>query len=128
MNRRPVPSGREAWPSAKGVISASSQEYGLSHVTFVARSRPAIDGLRRAGCEIVPVTLPHTEYAIPVYYIVAPAEASANLARFDGVRYTTRSPQAKTLAEMYRKSRDEGFGAEVKRRILLGTYALSAGY
>jgi aspartyl-tRNA(Asn)/glutamyl-tRNA(Gln) amidotransferase subunit A len=87
-----------------------------------------IDGLRRAGCEIVNVSLPHTEYAIPVYYIVATAEASANLARFDGVRYTSRSPQAKTLADMYRRSRDEGFGAEVKRRILLGTYALSAGY
>jgi aspartyl-tRNA(Asn)/glutamyl-tRNA(Gln) amidotransferase subunit A len=87
-----------------------------------------MDGLRRAGCEIVNVSLPHTEYAVPVYYIVATAEASANLARFDGVRYTTRSPQAKTLADMYRRSRDEGFGAEVKRRILLGTYALSAGY
>jgi aspartyl-tRNA(Asn)/glutamyl-tRNA(Gln) amidotransferase subunit A len=87
-----------------------------------------IDGLRKAGCEIVNVSLPHTEYAIPVYYIVATAEASANLARFDGVRYTTRSPQTKTLADMYRRSRDEGFGAEVKRRILLGTYALSAGY
>jgi aspartyl-tRNA(Asn)/glutamyl-tRNA(Gln) amidotransferase subunit A len=87
-----------------------------------------IDGLRKAGCEIVNVSLPHTEYAIPVYYIVATAEASANLARFDGVRYTTRSPHAKTLADMYRRSRDEGFGAEVKRRILLGTYALSAGY
>ena len=87
-----------------------------------------IDGLRSAGCEIVNVSLPHTEYAIPAYYIVATAEASANLARFDGVRYTTRSPQAKTLADMYRRSRDEGFGAEVKRRILLGTYALSAGY
>ena len=87
-----------------------------------------IDGLRNLGCEIVNVSLPHTEYAIPVYYIVATAEASANLARFDGVRYTTRSPQAKTLADMYRRSRDEGFGAEVKRRIILGTYALSAGY
>jgi aspartyl-tRNA(Asn)/glutamyl-tRNA(Gln) amidotransferase subunit A len=87
-----------------------------------------IDALRGAGCEIVNVSLPHTEYAIPVYYIVATAEASANLARFDGVRYTSRSPQVKTLAEMYRRSRDEGFGAEVKRRILLGTYVLSAGY
>jgi aspartyl-tRNA(Asn)/glutamyl-tRNA(Gln) amidotransferase subunit A len=87
-----------------------------------------IDALRKAGCEIVNVSLPHTEYAIPVYYIVATAEASANLARFDGVRYTTRSPHTKTLADMYRRSRDEGFGAEVKRRIILGTYALSAGY
>jgi len=87
-----------------------------------------VDGLRRAGCKIVEITLPHTEYAIPVYYIVATAEASANLARFDGVRYTSRSAHVKTLADMYRKSRDEGFGAEVKRRILLGTYVLSAGY
>jgi aspartyl-tRNA(Asn)/glutamyl-tRNA(Gln) amidotransferase subunit A len=87
-----------------------------------------IDALRAAGCEIVNVSLPHTEYAIPVYYIVATAEASANLARFDGVRYTSRSTQVKTLADMYRRSRDEGFGAEVKRRILLGTYVLSAGY
>jgi len=87
-----------------------------------------IDGLRAAGCEIVNVSLPHTEYAVPVYYLVATAEASANLARFDGVRYTTRAANSKTLAEMYRRSRDEGFGAEVKRRILLGTYALSAGY
>jgi aspartyl-tRNA(Asn)/glutamyl-tRNA(Gln) amidotransferase subunit A len=87
-----------------------------------------IDALRGQGCQIVEVSLPHTEYAIPVYYLVATAEASANLARFDGVRYTTRSAQAKTLADMYRRSRDEGFGPEVKRRILLGTYALSAGY
>jgi aspartyl-tRNA(Asn)/glutamyl-tRNA(Gln) amidotransferase subunit A len=87
-----------------------------------------IDKTRALGCEIVSISLPYTEYAIPVYYIVATAEASANLARFDGVRYTSRSPQVKTLAEMYRRSRDQGFGAEVKRRILLGTYALSAGY
>jgi aspartyl-tRNA(Asn)/glutamyl-tRNA(Gln) amidotransferase subunit A len=87
-----------------------------------------IDRMREAGCETVPVALPHTEYAIPTYYIVATAEASANLARFDGVRYGHRTAHAKTLQEMYRRSRDEGFGPEVKRRILLGTYALSAGY
>jgi aspartyl-tRNA(Asn)/glutamyl-tRNA(Gln) amidotransferase subunit A len=80
------------------------------------------------GCEIVPVSLPHTEYAIPAYYIVATAEASANLARYDGVRYGFRARAAKTLAEMYRETRDGGFGMEVKRRIMLGTYALSAGY
>ena len=74
------------------------------------------------------VSLPHTKYAIPTYYLVATAEASANLARFDGVRYGYRSPQSATLSDMYSHSRDEGFGAEVKRRILLGTYALSAGY
>jgi aspartyl-tRNA(Asn)/glutamyl-tRNA(Gln) amidotransferase subunit A len=72
--------------------------------------------------------LPHTRYAIPTYYLVATAEASANLARFDGVRYGYRSPASDTLSSMYSHSRDEGFGAEVKRRILLGTYALSAGY
>jgi len=84
--------------------------------------------LAKAGCETVPVSLPHTAYAIPTYYVVATAEASSNLARFDGVRYGYRYAQARTLSEMYRRSRDEGFGAEVKRRIMLGTYALSAGY
>jgi aspartyl-tRNA(Asn)/glutamyl-tRNA(Gln) amidotransferase subunit A len=84
--------------------------------------------LRSAGCEIVPISLPHTKYAIPTYYVIATAEASANLARFDGVRYGHRSKDANTLSQMYRKSRDEGFGAEVKRRIMLGTYALSSGY
>jgi aspartyl-tRNA(Asn)/glutamyl-tRNA(Gln) amidotransferase subunit A len=87
-----------------------------------------LDDLRKAGCTVVPVALPTTRYAIPTYYLVATAEASSNLARFDGVRYGYRSPEANTLAEMYRKSRDQAFGAEVKRRILLGTYALSAGY
>jgi len=81
-----------------------------------------------AGCTVKPVSLPHTRYAIPTYYLVATAEASANLARFDGVRYGYRSAASETLSAMYRHSRDEGFGAEVKRRILLGTYALSAGY
>ena len=88
----------------------------------------AIDKLKGLGCEIVPVSLPHTPYAIPTYYLIATAEASSNLARYDGVRYSHRARGAKTLSEMYRRSRDEGFGAEVKRRIMLGTYALSAGY
>ena len=88
----------------------------------------AIQKLASLGCEIVPVSLPHTEYAIPAYYIVATAEASANLARYDGVRYGFRAKRARTLAEMYRETRDRGFGMEVKRRIMLGTYALSAGY
>ncbi len=88
----------------------------------------AIERLREAGCSIHPVSLPHTRYAIPTYYLLATAEASANLARFDGVRYGFRAKDAKTLGAMYRESRDIGFGAEVKRRILLGTYALSAGY
>jgi aspartyl-tRNA(Asn)/glutamyl-tRNA(Gln) amidotransferase subunit A len=87
-----------------------------------------IQTLAKLGCEVVPVSLPHSKYAIPTYYLVATAEASSNLARFDGVRYGYRAKNARTLSEMYRRSRDEGFGAEVKRRIMLGTYALSAGY
>jgi aspartyl-tRNA(Asn)/glutamyl-tRNA(Gln) amidotransferase subunit A len=87
-----------------------------------------INALKAAGCTVKPVSLPHTRFAIPVYYLVATAEASANLARFDGVRYGYRSASSETLSAMYSHSRDEGFGAEVKRRILLGTYALSAGY
>ncbi|MGB9148216.1 MAG: amidase family protein, partial [Acidobacteriaceae bacterium] len=88
----------------------------------------AIEKLRAAGAEIVPISLPHTRYAIPTYYVIATAEASSNLARFDGVRYGLRAPQSDTLAAMYRRTRDLGFGAEVKRRILLGTYVLSHGY
>jgi aspartyl-tRNA(Asn)/glutamyl-tRNA(Gln) amidotransferase subunit A len=93
----------------------------------------ALDGLRAgaggAGCEIKKVSLPHTRYAIPTYYVIATAEASANLSRFDGVRFGFRAGAGtQTLSAMYRETRDQGFGAEVKRRILLGTYALSAGY
>ena len=87
-----------------------------------------IQALKAAGCSVKPVSLPATRYAVPTYYLIATAEASANLARFDGVRYGYRSPASNTLSDMYSHSRDEGFGAEVKRRILLGTYALSAGY
>lgn len=87
-----------------------------------------IQKLAAAGCDVVPASLPHTKYAIPTYYVIATAEASSNLARFDGVRYGHRSKDSKTLSAMYRRSRDEGFGPEVKRRIMLGTYALSAGY
>jgi aspartyl-tRNA(Asn)/glutamyl-tRNA(Gln) amidotransferase subunit A len=94
--------------------------------------RAAIEGgvekLRAAGAEIRKISLPHTRYAIPTYYVIATAEASSNLARFDGVRYGLRAPQSDTLASMYRRTRDLGFGAEVKRRILLGTYVLSHGY
>ena len=94
--------------------------------------RAAIEGvlahLKAAGCTIKPVSLPHTRYAVPTYYVIATAEASSNLSRFDGVRFGLRSDEANTLSDMFRKTRDAGFGAEVKRRILLGTYALSAGY
>jgi aspartyl-tRNA(Asn)/glutamyl-tRNA(Gln) amidotransferase subunit A len=86
------------------------------------------DWLKAAGAEIVEVSLPHTKYALPAYYIVAPAEASSNLARYDGVRFGHRAAGVKDIVDLYEKSRAEGFGAEVRRRILIGTYVLSAGY
>jgi aspartyl-tRNA(Asn)/glutamyl-tRNA(Gln) amidotransferase subunit A len=95
---------------------------------IVAAVTAALEVLRARGASVVDVDLPHARYAIPVYYLVATAEASSNLARFDGVRYGYRTPGARTLETMYRRTRDEGFGAEVKRRIMLGTYVLSAGY
>jgi aspartyl-tRNA(Asn)/glutamyl-tRNA(Gln) amidotransferase subunit A len=88
----------------------------------------AIQTLRKLGCEIREIRLPHTPYAVGCYYIICTAEASSNLARYDGVRYTRRAGSAGTLTDMYRSTREEGFGAECKRRIMLGTYVLSAGY
>lgn len=88
----------------------------------------SIENYRKLGAEIVDVELPHAKYGIAVYYIIATAEASSNLARFDGVRYGFRAEGSHELREMYRKTREEGFGAEVKRRIMLGTYVLSSGY
>ena len=90
--------------------------------------RAAVDQYARLGAEIVEVSLPHTEYAVAVYYIIATAEASANLARFDGVRYGHRAKNTGGLLEHYGRTREEGFGPEVKRRIILGTYVLSSGY
>ena len=87
-----------------------------------------LQSLERAGCQLVRVSLEHNRYAIPTYYVLATAEASSNLSRFDGVRFGLRADDAGTLAAMYRETREQGFGPEVKRRILLGTYALSAGY
>jgi len=90
--------------------------------------RAAIDEYKSQGAKIVEVTLPHTKYAVAVYYIIATAECSANLARFDGVRYGKRAANPKDILDMYGRTRAEGFGAEVKRRIILGTYVLSSGY
>ena len=84
--------------------------------------------LRSRGATPVPVSLPGTRYAVATYYIIAPAEASSNLARYDGVRFGLRDREAKSLLEMYKQTRSAGFGAEVKRRVMLGTFALSAGY
>jgi aspartyl-tRNA(Asn)/glutamyl-tRNA(Gln) amidotransferase subunit A len=89
--------------------------------------RAAVAALEGAGAKVREVSLPHAQYAIATYYLIATAEASSNLARYDGVRFGRRA-EAATLGEMYRRTRSEGFGAEVKRRILLGTYVLSAGY
>ena len=88
----------------------------------------AIAKLRDLGAEIVNISLPHTEHAVATYYIIAPAEASSNLSRFDGIRYGHRTKQPADIADLYRKSREEGFGPEVKRRIILGTHVLSSGY
>ena len=93
-----------------------------------AKIEAGIDRLRRLGCEITSISLPHTEYAVAAYYLICTAEAASNLARYDGARYSRRSERAETLADMYRNSRAEGFGAEVTRRIILGAYVLSAGY
>jgi aspartyl-tRNA(Asn)/glutamyl-tRNA(Gln) amidotransferase subunit A len=114
----------------KGLKIGVPAEYfgeGLNAEVRAAIER-TLDGLRAVGCEVKPISLPHTKYAIPTYYVVATAEASANLSRFDGVRFGLRAENANTLSAMFRETRDQGFGAEVKRRILLGTYALSAGY
>jgi aspartyl-tRNA(Asn)/glutamyl-tRNA(Gln) amidotransferase subunit A len=88
----------------------------------------SIDVLRKNGAEIIDVSLPHTEYCVAVYYLIAPSEASSNLARYDGALYGYRDIEADTLIDMYKQTRSKGFGAEVKRRILIGTYALSSGY
>src|SRR5579864_3036441 len=128
----PVPDySQEIGRPVKGMRLGVPREYFGEGLDADVRSavQAAIQALaEKCGCEIVPISLPHTEYAIPTYYLIATAEASSNLARYDGVRYGFRAPQAGTLAEMYRRTRDQGFGPEVKRRIMLGTYALSAGY
>src|SRR5438874_9814282 len=127
----PVPDyEQEIGKPVRGLRISIPREYFPDNMDAEVRSsvEEGIKLLASAGCEVKPISLPNSRYAIPTYYVVATAEASSNLARYDGVRYGYRSPNAKTLAEMYRCSRDEGFGPEVKRRIMLGTYALSAGY
>jgi aspartyl-tRNA(Asn)/glutamyl-tRNA(Gln) amidotransferase subunit A len=129
----PAPVGRYREAAAAGL---SGLRVGLPEEYFQAGMDPeieaavraAIDQLGRAGAKIVPVSLPHTRYAISVYYLVCTAEASSNLARYDGVRYGLRAPDVGTLEELYAATRGQGFGAEPKRRIILGTYVLRAGY
>jgi aspartyl-tRNA(Asn)/glutamyl-tRNA(Gln) amidotransferase subunit A len=113
----------------KGLKLGLPVEY-LKHLTGESSDLIAqgVEQFRKLGCEVREISLPATEHAIACYYIIATAEASSNLARYDGVRYTSRSASSDTLADMYRNSRGEGFGPECKRRIMLGTYVLSAGY
>jgi len=126
----PVPDYAAAMAGeARGLRIGVPREYfeGLTPDTAaqMEKARALLGGL---GCELREISLPHTGYAVACYYIICTAEASSNLARYDGVRYTWRAPQAGTLAEMYSLTRGQGFGAECKRRIMLGTYVLSAGY
>jgi aspartyl-tRNA(Asn)/glutamyl-tRNA(Gln) amidotransferase subunit A len=114
----------------KGIRIGLPKEYMIEGVDPVVKSavKAAVKQLGELGAEIVEVSLPHTDYAISVYYILATAEASANLARFDGVRYGHRAEKVSSLFDHYARTRAEGFGPEVKRRIILGTYVLSSGY
>ena len=114
----------------RGLKIGLPKEYFIDGIDPGVRSAvtATVDRLAAAGAEIVEISLPHTEYAVAVYYIVATAEASSNLARFDGVRYGHRALQPTDLNDLYARSRAQGFGAEVKRRIILGTYVLSSGY
>ncbi len=125
----PVPTLGEWTQDLRGVRVGVPREYFIDGMQPAVESavRAAIDHLKALGATPVEISLPQTEYALPVYYLIAPAEASANLARFDGVRYGPRA-EADALWDVFERTRGERFGAEVKRRIMLGTYALSAGY
>jgi aspartyl-tRNA(Asn)/glutamyl-tRNA(Gln) amidotransferase subunit A len=113
-----------------GVRLGLPKEYMIEGINpqVKAAINDAVKQLNSLGAEIVGVSLPHTDYAVAVYYILATAEASANLARFDGVRYGYRTENPKEMLDLYGRTREEGFGPEVKRRIILGTYVLSSGY
>ena len=127
----PVPDYSQALQQdIKGLKIAVPKEYFIPGMeTEVEQAvRGALKHLTALGAELMEVSLPHTEYAVAVYYLIATAEASSNLARYDGVKYGYRNPEAKELLEMYTTTRAQGLGAEVRRRIMLGTYALSAGY
>jgi hypothetical protein len=127
----PVPQWEAACPRSEGQAVGIPREYRMDGMDadVAASWDRGIAWLKDAGAEIVEISLPHTKYALPAYYIIAPAEASSNLARYDGVRYGLRDlPEGAGLQDMYAATRAAGFGAEVKRRILIGTYVLSAGF
>ena len=128
---RPVPDYTQSLNhSLKGKVIGVPEEYFSAGLNAGVKSiiEAAIQWYEQQGCEIKSINLPNTELAIPAYYVIAPAECSSNLSRFDGVRFGHRCEDPKNLSDMYDRSRSEGFGAEVKRRIMIGTYALSAGY
>jgi aspartyl-tRNA(Asn)/glutamyl-tRNA(Gln) amidotransferase subunit A len=130
-SRQPVPDFTKALTgSVRGLRVGIPRGFVSDGVSEDVRGAfdAALDVLREEGATLVDVELPHARFAIPVYYLVATAEASSNLARYDGVRYGYRAAATASLKEMYSQTRDQGFGAEVKRRIMLGTYVLSAGY
>ena len=116
--------------SIKGIKIGIPKEYRVDNMPKEIEQlwRNGIDILKKSGAKIIDISLPHTKYALPTYYIVAPAEASSNLARYDGIKYGYRSKKGNNLIEMYEYTRAEGFGDEVKRRVLIGTYVLSSGY
>ena len=127
----PVPDyARQLDGEIKGIRIGVPKEYFIKGIDVEVEEavKNAIRLIEDLGCPVEEISLPHTKYAVSTYYLIAPSEASSNLARYDGVRYGFRFPDSSSLREMYHRTRAEGFGAEVKRRIMIGTYALSAGY
>ena len=130
-SNRPVPDyARSSTASVTRAAHRHSAEYFVEGWTRRSRRRcaPACASWRSSGAQIDAIALPHTEYAVATYYLVATAEASSNLARYDGMQYGRARPETENMLTMYQRTRAAGFGTEVKRRIMLGTYALSAGY
>ena len=130
INRQKENYSKNLKRSIKGIKIGIPKEYRVDNMPKEIEQlwKNGIDILKKSGAKIIDISLPHTKYALPTYYIVAPAEASSNLARYDGIKYGYRSKKGNNLIEMYEHTRAEGFGDEVKRRVLIGTYVLSSGY
>ena len=130
INRKKENYSKNLKRSIKGIKIGIPKEYRVDNMPKEIEQlwKNGIDILKKSGAKIIDISLPHTKYALPTYYIVAPAEASSNLARYDGIKYGYRSKKGNNLIEMYEHTRAEGFGDEVKRRVLIGTYVLSSGY
>ena len=130
INRKKENYSKNLKRTIKGIKIGIPKEYRVDNMPKEIEQlwKNGIDILKKSGAKIIDISLPHTKYALPTYYIVAPAEASSNLARYDGIKYGYRSKKGNNLIEMYEHTRGEGFGDEVKRRVLIGTYVLSSGY